>query len=121
MPSKLLAECIDQLEHHGIGSPEFRDYFLSKKSRLLSNIDIACDLVVLAVQDDDPSGNAVQLLSLLLDEARMGLENDSAYAEDFLETVEMAVQAGLAAGAVKQRNLMELAGLYRQVVGSVFA
>ena len=38
----------------------------------------------------------------------LGIENnDNKYAEDFLDTVEMTVQAGVSAGAVQQKNLME--------------
>ena len=114
MSSQLLAECMKQFELHGF-EPEFQSYFMRLKSQLLASGDVACGLVVFTAQDDDNSGSAVQLLSLLLDEARMGLENDSEYAEDFLETIEMAVQAGLAAGAFQQENLMEFAGLYRKV------
>lgn len=114
MSSQLLAECMEQFELHGF-EPEFRSYFLRRKSQLLASGDVACGLVLLAAQEDDPSGDACQILSLLLDEARMGLENDNDYAEGFLKTVEMAVQAGVAAGAVQQENLMEFAGLYRIV------
>ncbi len=114
MSSQLLAECMEQFETHGF-EPEFQSYFTRLKSRLLTSGDVACGLVVLAAQEDDHSGGAHQILSLLLDEARMGLENDSEHAEDFLETLEMAVQAGVAAGAVQQANLMEFAGLYRRV------
>ena len=114
MSSQLLAECMEQFELHGF-EPEFQSYFMKLKSRLLASGDVACGLVVLTAQDDDNSGNAVQLLSLLLDEARMGLENDNEDAEGFLETIEMATQAGLAAGAIQQESLMEFAGLYRKV------
>jgi hypothetical protein len=96
-------------------SPEFRLYFLRQKSHLLASGEVACGLVAYCVQDDGSSSDTKQILSLLLDEARMGLENDSEYAEDFLETVEMAVQAGVAAGAIQQSNLIELASLYRGV------
>ena len=114
MSSQMLAECMEQFRLHGF-EPQFQSYFMQLKSRLLSSGDVACGLVVLCAQEDDHSGGAHQILSLLLDEARMGLENDNEYAEDFLETVEMAVQAGVAAGAVQQENLMEFAGLYRRV------
>ncbi len=114
MSSQMLAECMEEFKLHGF-KPEFQSYFMQLKSRLLASGDVACGLVVLATQEDDHSGGAHQLLSLLLDEARMGVENDSEYAEDFLETVEMAVQAGVAAGAIQQENLMEFAGLYRRV------
>ena len=96
-------------------SPEFRSYFLRQKSQLLASGEVACGLVAYCVQDDGSSSDAQQILSLLLDEARMGLENDNEYAEDFLETVEMAVQAGVAAGALQQSNLIEFASLYRGV------
>ena len=114
MSSQMLAECMEQFKLHGF-EPEFQSYFMRLKSQLLASGDVACGLVVLCAQEDDHSGGAHQILSLLLDEARMGLENDNEYAEDFLETVEMAVQAGVAAGAVQQENLMEFAGLYRRV------
>jgi hypothetical protein len=114
MSSQLLAECLEQFELHGF-EPEFRSYFMRQKTRLLASEDAACGLVVLTAQEKDSPGNASELLSLLLDEARMGLENDYEYAENFLETVEMAVQAGIAAGAIQQENLMVFAGLYRSV------
>lgn len=114
MSSQMLAECMEQFNLHGFG-PEFQSYFMRMKSRLLSSGDVACGLVVLCAQEEDHSGGAHQILGLLLDEARMGLENDNEYAEGFLETLGMAVQAGVAAGAVQQENLMEFAGLYRRV------
>lgn len=114
MSSQMLAECMEQFNIHGF-EPEFQSYFMRLKSHLLSSGDVACGLVVLCAQEDDHSGGAHQILSLLLDEARMGLENDNEYSEDFLQTVEMAVQAGMAAGAVQQEKLMEFAGLYRRV------
>lgn len=114
MSSQLLADCMEQFELHGF-EPEFQSYFMRQKSQLLASGEVACGLVVLTAQDVTSSGDAHQILSLLLDEARMGLENDNEYAEDFLETIEMAVQAGTAAGAIKQENLIEFAGLYRKV------
>ena len=115
MSSRLLADCMEQFETHGF-DPEFQSYFMRLKSRLLASSEVACGLVVLTAQEDDHSGGGHQVLSLLLAEARMGQENHSEYAEDFLETVEMAVQAGLAAGAIQQTNLTEFAGLFRSVL-----
>ena len=114
MPSQLLAECMEQFELYGF-EPKFQSYLLNKKSRLLGSDDVACDLVALVARENGSSGNASQLLSLLLDEARMGLESEHEYAEDFLEAVEMAVKAGLAAGTVKQENLVQFAGMYRRL------
>ena len=114
MSSQLLAECIAQFEQHGF-SPEFQAYFSSRKSELLGNTEVACGLLALVAQDDDPSDNASQLLSALLDEASMGQENGDAYGAGFLEIVETAVQTGLADGTLKQVHLMELAGRYKQV------
>lgn len=111
MPSRLLAECLEQFEEYGF-EPEFQSYFLSKKSRLLGNEEVACGLVVLCAQEDS---NASQLLGLLLDEARMGLENDNEYATGFLAAVEETIQAGLSAGALQQEDLIKFAGLYRRV------
>ena len=118
MSSQLLAECMKKFDLNGI-EPEFRSYFTLVKPRLLSSSDVACGLVVLTAQEDDYAGGAHQILSLLLDEARMGLENDSEYAVGFLEMLEMAVQAGVASGALQPKNLMEFAGLYRRVGLSV--
>ena len=114
MSSQLLAKCIKQFKKLGF-SPEFQAYFLSQKSKFLGNSEFAYGLVTLAAQEDDPIGSASQLLSLLLDEARMGLENDDAYGEGFLETVEMAIQENLEAGTIKQQHLMEFAGHYKLV------
>ena len=114
MSSQMLTECMMQFKRLGF-SPEFRSYFLRQKSHLLASGEVACGLVAYCVQDDGASSETQQILSLLLDEARMGLENDNGYAEDFLETVEMAVQAGVAAGAIQQSNLIEFASLYRGV------
>lgn len=114
MSSQLLTECMEQFDLHGF-EPCFQSYFMRLKSRLLASGDVACGLVVLCAQENDHSSGAHQILSLLLDEARMGLENDNEYAEGFLETVEMAVQAGVAAGAIQQESLMGFAGLFRRV------
>lgn len=114
MSSQLLTRCIEQFEKYGFES-EFQSYFMHFKSQLLASSDVAYGLVILTAEEDYNSDNAYQILNLLLAEARMGLENDSQYAEDFLEVVEMAVQAGMAAGSLQQENLMKFAGLYRSV------
>ena len=90
MSSDLLSACLEQFARHGF-APEFQSYFMRVRSRLLASGDVACEVAVLAAQEEDPSGGAHQILTLLLDEARMGVENDHADAEDFLETLEMAV------------------------------
>lgn len=114
MSSQLLAECLEKFKAHGFG-PEFQSYFMRLKSQFLASTDVACGLVALTAQEDDTSGSAHKVFSLLLDEARMGLENDDEYAEDFLQTVEMAVEAGIAAGVIQHDNLVDFAGLYRRV------
>lgn len=114
MSSQLLAKCIEQFEIYGFDL-EFQSNFGRLKSQLLASGDVARGLVVLTAQENANSGGAHQMLSLLLDEARMGLENDSEYAGKFLETVEMAVQTGVAADVIQQENLIEFAGLYRMV------
>ena len=112
MSSQLLEKCINHLEHHGL-DPVFRSHFGQVKSHLLSSADVASGLTRLTAQAKDFDDAACQLLELLLDEARMGLENDNEYAADFLETVEMAVEAGMSAGAIGHENLAVFAGLYR--------
>ncbi|WP_413616579.1 hypothetical protein MRB56_11450 [Halomonas cupida] len=113
MSSRLLAECIDQLDQYGF-SPEFHAYFMRQKLRLMGSADVAAGLVVLATQEEAYSETASQLLGILLDEARMGLENDSSNASDFLEAVEVVIQSGLEAGALQHTQLMILAALYRR-------
>lgn len=114
MSSQLLKECITQFEQHGFG-PKFQAYFLHRKSGLLGDAEFARGLLALVMQDDDPSDIASLLLSSLLDQARMGQENGDAYGAGFLETIETAVQTGLADGTLKQEHLMVLAGCYKQV------
>ena len=114
MSSQLLAECMKQYKLHGL-EPEFQSYFTRMKSRLLASRDVARGLVERSTEEDDPSGPAQQVLMLLLDEARMGLENDSEYAGGFLEAVEQAVQTGMESGTIQQMKLLEIAGLYRWI------
>ena len=114
MSAQLLNECMNQFDFLGF-EIQVHSYFKRIKSQLLESGEVACGLVALTVQEGDEAERASQILGLLLDEARMGLENDSEYAQDFLETVEMAVHAGIAAGAIEQKHQMEFAGLYRKV------
>ncbi len=114
MSSQLLTECITQLELYNF-ELQFQSYFNSQRSRLLNSKEVAAGLVVLVAQEDNFSGNVSQLLGLLLDEARMRLENDSEYGQDFLQTVEMTVRTGLESGELQQAHLMGFAGLFRQV------
>jgi len=115
MSSRLLAECMERFERHGLDL-EFRAYFARLSSRLLASRDVARDLVMLAAQEEeDSSSGALRLLGLLLDEARMGRENDDEHSGGFLEMVETAVEAGLADGAIQQENLIKFVALYRYV------
>jgi len=118
MSTKLLDECIEQFELHGF-EPEFNTYFMKQRRHLLSSMEVACGLVVLTAQEEDDSAVAAQLLSLLLDEARMALENDAEYAEDFLEAVEMTIKSGVSGGALQPPDIMEFAALYKRAGLSV--
>jgi len=115
MSTELLSSCLDLLEDHGASSPVFQDCFLRLKRDLLASDEVAMGLVVLIGHLKDENDHAMMLFSLLLDEARMGLENGADYAARFLETVEMAIGVGLAAGAFEQPHLLEFAALYRRV------
>ena len=111
MPSQILDECIRHLERHGHDFA-FQAHFLQVKSQLFASGETAKDLVVLIARDNANSDPASQLLGLLLTEVRMGLENDAAHVEGFLEEVETAVEAGVDAGTIRQENLLAFAGLY---------
>ena len=115
MSIELIPDCLDLMDEHGPTSPIFNSYFLRVKADLLENDDIAIGLVVLIGHLKDEAGDALVLLGLLLDEARMGLENDGAHASDFLANVEMAIEAGFEAGAFEGRQLMEFAAQYQRV------
>ena len=107
MRSQLFSECIDMLELYGFEA-EFRSYYMDQKSRFLRSKDFARDLVTCFADNDDWSGSAAQLMGLLLDEARMGLENDNEHAEGFLTAIESAVQTGLDAGKIHQEQLTRI-------------
>ncbi len=115
MSTELLTSCLDLMEVQGIASSAFQNYFLRTKTDLLDSEEVAHGLVVLIAHLEQDNDNPVALFGLLLDEARMGLENDSAYAAGFLGSVEVAVAAGLAAGALEQHHLLEFAAQYRRV------
>lgn len=115
MSTALLSSCLDLMEDQGASSPAFQDCFMRLKRDLLASDEVAMGLVVLIGHLKGDSDDAVMLFGLLLDEARMGLENDADHAGRFLETVEMAIGAGLAAGAFEQPQLLEFAALYRRV------
>lgn len=115
MSTELLSSCLELLEDQGMSSPVFHDYFMRLKRDLLASEEVAMGLVVLIGHLKDENDNAMMLFSLLLDEARMGLENDADHVEGFLDAVEVAISAGLAAGAFEQHHLLEFAGQYRRV------
>jgi hypothetical protein len=115
MSTELLSSCLKLLEDQGVSSSIFHENFMRLKRDLLASEEVAMGLVVLIGHLKDENDDAVMLFGLLLDEARMGLENDADYAKGFLETVEMAIGAGLAAGSFEQHHLLGFAGQYRRV------
>lgn len=115
MSTKLLSSCLELLKDQGVSSPVFHDYFMRLKRDLLASEEVAMGLVVLIGHLEHENDDAVMLFGLLLDEARMGLENDAGYVRGFLDAVEMAIGAGLAARAFEQHHLLEFAGQYRRV------
>ena len=114
MSSQLLTECIEQFDLYGL-EPQFQSYLTRRQSRLLASSDVARGLVELSAQEDDAAESAQKVLMLLLDEARMGLENGAEHAGGFLETVEMAIQTGVKSGTISQPKLMDFAALYRWI------
>jgi hypothetical protein len=114
MSTELLKSCLSVMEQQGETSLDFHNYFMRIKSLLLESDETAVGLIMLFGHLDEDSENVEELLRLLLDEARMGLENDYAYASRFLETVEIAIDAGIESGELKQQDLMTFAKLYRR-------
>jgi len=112
MSADFLKSCLDLLASDGLSSEAFQRYFMHVKQDLLADASVAIGLTVLiGHREEDEDVRA--LFRLLLDEARMGLENDSLLGPSFLENVEMAVGAGLNAGAMKPHHLAGMAVQYR--------
>jgi len=119
MSVELLKSCMNVMATQGFSSAAFRDYFMRVKYDLLDDEAVVASLVLAMGQPEDPTVNVAALFELLLDEARMGLENDSASGPAFLESVETIISAGLEAGAFEQGDLMKFAAMYRRAGLSV--
>ncbi|MFB9981414.1 hypothetical protein ACFSQQ_41295 [Mesorhizobium kowhaii] len=110
--AKFAESCLDVLNRHGLPSMEFQSYFERSKHDLLA--DGAAAIVTEVMQSTDGRPDAALLFGLLLDEARMGIENDSSYGKIFLKDAETAIQAHVAAEVCEPLHLMKIAGLYRR-------
>ena len=108
------ASSLDELYRHELSSIEFQIYFAGVKRELLTNEAVAATIVTHVMQSKDSRPDAVNIFGLLLDEARMGIENDSPYGEVFLKNAERAIEAQIAAGACGPLHLMKVAALYRR-------
>ena len=93
MPNKALLGCLAYLTDYG-QDDAFPAYFKSVRSRILSDFDAAQHLVeLIADAEHAPDAPCFTLLAVLLDECRMGVENDLANAEFFLEVIEECLEA----------------------------
>ncbi|WP_064697725.1 hypothetical protein [Rhizobium aegyptiacum] len=111
---KIAESCLNVLYQHGLSSAQFQFYFERAKNDLLAD-DMACDAIVAEVmQSMDDRPDAATLFGLLLDEARMGIENDSPYGKAFLENAQKAIKARIAADAFEPLRRLKIAGLYRR-------
>jgi len=111
---KIAEACLNVLYQHGLSSAQFQFCFERAKHDLLAD-GMACDAIVAEVmQSMDDHPDAATLFGLLLDEARMGIENDSPYGKAFLENAEKAIRARIAADAFEPLNRLKIAGLYRR-------
>ena len=108
------ASSLDELYRYELSSIEFQIYFAGVKRELLTNEAVAATIVTHVMQSKDSRPDAVNIFGLLLDEARMGIENDSQYGEVFLKNAERAIEAQIAAGACGPPHLMKVAALYRR-------
>lgn len=106
--------CLGVLYQHGLASAQFQFCFESVKHDLLAD-GIACGAIVAEViQSMDNHPDAATLFGLLLDEARMGIENDGPYGKVFLENAEKAIKAHFATDAFEPLHRLKIAGLYRR-------
>ena len=110
----LSASGLDELYRHDLSSIEFQIYFAAMKHDLLASKAVAATLIAHVVQSNDSRPDAIDIFGLLLDEARMGIENDSAYGKAFLTNAERAIAAQMATGACGPLHLMRIAALYRR-------
>lgn len=111
---KIAEACLNVLYQHGLSSAQFQFCFERTKHDLLAD-GIACDAIVAEViQSMDNHPDAATLFGLLLDEARMGIENDSPYGKVFLENAEKAIKARIFAGAFEPLHRLKIAGLYQR-------
>lgn len=111
---KIAESCLNILYQHGLSSAQFQFHFERAKHDLLAD-DMACDAIVTAVmQSTDDHPDAATFFGLLLDEARMGIENDSPYGKSFLDNAEKAIKARIDAGDDEPLHRLKIAGLYRR-------
>lgn len=114
MSFELLTYSLDLIRQQTVVSPVFSNYFSDVKAQLLASEEAIIALTVMIGQEEEEDTSPLILLSLLLDEARMGLENDGARASGFLAAVERAIETGLSSGVLEQQHLLRFAGLYQQ-------
>lgn len=106
--------CLGVLRQHGLSSTQFQFCFERAKHDLLAD-DIACATIVAAIiQATEDDQDALTLFGLLLDEARMAIENDGPYGKAFLEDAEKAIAVQIADGAGAPLHRLRIAGLYRR-------
>lgn len=111
---KIAETCLNVLYQHGLSSAQFQFWFERAKHDLLADEAASSAIVAEAVQSMDNHPDAATLFGLLLDEARMGIENDSPYGKAFLENAEKAIKAHIAADAFEPLHRLKIAGLYRR-------
>ncbi|WP_225040611.1 hypothetical protein WGT02_38315 (plasmid) [Rhizobium sp. T1470] len=111
---RIAETCLNVLYQHGLSSAQFQFCFERAKHDLLAD-DMACDAIVAEVmQSMEGHPDSATLFGLLLDEARMGVENDSPYGKVFLENAEKAIKARIATGTGEPLHRLKIAGLYRR-------
>ncbi len=111
---KIAEACLNVLYQHGLASAQFKFCFERVKHDLLAD-GTACDTIVSEVmQSMDGHPDVATLFGLLLDEARMGSENDSPHGKTFLENAEKAISSRIAANAFEPLYRLKIAGLYRR-------
>lgn len=119
MNKEILESCLNMLDSYGETSPSFIDFFSRAKFYILNDNKSTEKLVSQIFNNEGGNKNTFVLFSLLLDEARMMIENDSVYGQIFLDNVESAIRTKLSTGAYEQTCILRLASMYRRADLSV--
>lgn len=119
MNKEIIESCLDMLDRYGEESSSFTDFFSRAKFYILNDKKPTEKIISQIFNHEGKNKNTFVLFFLLLDEARMMIENDSIYGQVFLNNVESAIRAKLSTEEYEQSCILRMASIYRKANLSV--